>query len=239
MVVIRHGVVLAAGRGSRLGELTRDTPKPLLDVGGTPMLRRVLEGLSSAGVTDTAVITGYRGDLVERSVRGWELAIRVEFRRQTQLDGTARAVALARDLLGDAPFCFAWADILIDPDNYAAVVSAAAGSDGALAVNEVEDPWAGAAVEVDAAGFVTRIVEKPPRGTSTTRWNNAGLGVLPATVWRHIDELSLSARGEYELPRAVAALVSAGARLRSVPVVGAWADVGTPDDLATVRARFA
>ncbi len=235
---IRRGVVVAAGRGSRLGDLTRDTPKPLLEVGGTPLLLRILAGMAAAGITDVGVITGYRGEQVEHAVREAHLPIRVEFRRQTALEGTARAVALARDVLGDEPFCFSWGDVLVDPDNYAAVVQAASAADGALAVNEVDDPWAGAAVDVDAAGFVTGIVEKPPRGTSTTQFNNAGLGVLPAAVWRYVDELQPSDRGEYELPRAVAALVDGGARLRAVPVAGAWWDIGTPDDLAAARAQF-
>jgi dTDP-glucose pyrophosphorylase len=237
-IAIQHGVVVAAGRGSRLGDLTRDTPKPLLEVGGTPLLLRILDGMSAAGVTDIAVITGYRGETVERAVRESGLPIRFEFRHQAELDGTARAVALARDVLGDGPFCFAWGDILVDRENYAAVVTAAAGADGSLAVNEVDDPWAGAAVDVDATGFVTRIVEKPPRGTSTTRFNNAGLGVLPPSVWRHIDEMQPSPRGEYELPQVMASLVGAGARLRAVPVAGAWWDIGTADDLAAARAHF-
>lgn len=237
-MLIRHGVVVAAGRGSRLGDLTRDTPKPLLEVGGTPLLLRILDGMSAAGITDIGVIIGYRGEQVEHAVRESGLPIRFEFRRQTELDGTARAVALARDLLGEEPFCFSWGDILVDRQNYVAVVDAASGADGALAVNEVDDPWTGAAVDVDAAGFVTRIVEKPPRGTSTTRFNNAGLGVLPGSVWRYVDELQPSPRGEYELPRAVGALVSAGAHLRAAPVAGAWWDIGTPDDLAAARAHF-
>jgi dTDP-glucose pyrophosphorylase len=238
LVVIRHGVVLAAGRGSRLGDLTRSTPKPLLEVGGMPLLLRILAGMSDAGISDVAVITGYRGEMVERSVRECGLPLRFHFRRQLALDGTARAVSLARDVLGDGPFCFAWGDILVDRGNYPAVVTAASGADGALAVNEVDDPWAGAAAYVDAAGFVARIVEKPPPGTSSTRFNNAGFGVLPATVWRHIEQLQPSPRGEYELPRAVAALVREGSRLRAVPVAGPWWDIGTPDDLAAARAHF-
>jgi dTDP-glucose pyrophosphorylase len=181
------------------------------------------------------VVTGYRAEMVEAAVGRRRGPLHVEFRRQPQLEGTAPALALARDLLGGEPFLFAWGDILVDPENYAEVVRGAAGADGALAVNEVDDPWAGAAVDVDVEGFVARIVEKPPRGTSTTRFNNAGIGVLPPAIWHHVDELEPSSRGEYELPRAVAALVAAGARLRAVPVRGPWWDIGTPDDLAAAR----
>jgi dTDP-glucose pyrophosphorylase len=68
-----------------------------------------------------------------------------------------------------------------------------------------------------------------------TNYNNAGFGVLPAQIWAEIDALAVSERGEYELPRAIAALVTSGARLRAVPVMGTWWDIGTPEDLDAAR----
>ena len=86
--------------------------------------------------------------------------------------------------------------------------------------------------------MVQRIVEKPAKGTSTTHWNNAGLSVLGPAIWSEIDQLEASARGEYELPQAVAALVASGARVVAVPVEGEWFDVGTAEDLERARAGF-
>jgi NDP-sugar pyrophosphorylase family protein len=207
----------------------------MLEVGGRPLLLRILDGLVAARVSEVIVITGYLGEMVRSGVDAAGLALHVEYRHQAVPDGTARGLALARDRLGEDPFFFAWGDILVDVGNYPAVIGAAEGCDGSLAVNVVDDPWAGAAVEVGDAGFVTRLVEKPPRGTSRTKYNNAGFGVLPAQIWSDIDALTVSERGEYELPRAVAALVTRGARLRAVPVSGTWWDIGTPEDLAAAR----
>jgi NDP-sugar pyrophosphorylase family protein len=236
--VIERAVLLAAGRGTRLGPLTDHRPKPLLEVGGRALLLRILDGLVDAGVTDVTVITGYLSDMVEAAVADAGYPIEISFRHQTVTNGTASAVSLARDRLAGAPFFFGWGDILVERANYRAVMDQAAAADGALAVNEVDDPWAGAAVDVDADGFVTRIVEKPPRGTSRTRYNNAGFGVVPPEIWAHVESLPLSERGEYEFPRAIAGLVDAGAKLRAVPVVGRWWDIGTPDDLAAARAAY-
>ena len=110
--------------------------------------------------------------------------------------------------------------------------------DAAMAVNDVADPTSGAAVYVDDHLRVTRIIEKPAPGTSTTNWNNGGLFVLPAGIWAFIDALRVSARGEYELPQAIAAYVASGANLRAVPIEGPWFDVGTAANLDAARRHF-
>lgn len=237
--MITKAVLLAAGRGSRLGALTENQPKPLLSVAGRPIIVHILDGLRRAGIEEITVITGYLGDVLERELGNGEASgLNLRYVRQENLNGTARALALARDWLGDEQFFAGWGDILVRPENYRRVIRAARLADAAIAVNEVDDPWAGAAVYVDEAKIVQRIVEKPARGTSTTRWNNAGLSVVGMSIWAEIDRLQPSERGEYELPRAVAALVAGGARVVAVPVEGEWFDVGTAEDLERARAEF-
>ena len=235
-----QAVLLAAGRGTRLGELTRTTPKPLLAVGGEPIIFRIIRGLATAGVGDITVVTGHLAGAMEAALGDggqWGVALRCV--RQERLDGTARAAALARPYLGAGPFFVGWGDIVVETANYERVVSAGAGTGAAIAVNEVDDPWAGGAVYIDAAMRVLRMVEKPPRGTSTTRWNNAGLAVLPPAIWDEADRLEPSVRGEYELPQAVAAFVAAGHPVAAVPIEGPWFDIGTPESLAEARRYFA
>jgi len=237
--VIERAVLFAAGRGARLGEITAATPKPLLAVGGRPVIVRALDGFADAGIREVVVVTGYLGNQVEAELgNGEACGMRLSYVRQADPGGTAKALLLARDALGEGPFAWAWADIVVPLETYRAVTRAAALADGALAVNDVDDPTEGAAVYV-ADGFVSRIVEKPAPGSSTTRWNNAGIGVLGPAIWEHVAALEPSARGEYELPRAIAAMVAAGARLRAVPVEGPWSDIGTPASLAAAREHYA
>lgn len=234
-----NAILLAAGRGARLGPLTAELPKPLLEVGGQPIIIGILRGLVAAGITEIAIVTGYLGEQIEtRLGDGEALGARLRWFRQERLDGTAAAVALARNTVEGQPFLFAWGDIAVDPRNYARVLQAASDCDGALAVNRVPDPAQGGAVYVDAAGFVTRLVEKPAPGASTTCWNNSGIGVLPPAIWPAVDRLTPSPRGELELPQAVQSIIAAGLRLRAVPIDGPWFDIGTPESLDAARQAF-
>jgi NDP-sugar pyrophosphorylase family protein len=235
-------VVLAAGRGTRMGALTAATPKSLLPVGGRPLIEHVLSGLAAAGVRRAVVVTGLFGEQIEAGLgSGSRLGMEITYRRQTRAEGTARAALLVEPLVGDAPCILSWGDILVPGPFYAEFLAAFArlACDAQLALNEVDDPWAGAAVYVTADWRVTRLVEKPPRGTSTTRWNNAGVLIITPVVFEYARRLRESARREYELPQAIAQMVDDGQHVRGVPVRGAWCDVGTPADLAAAEALFA
>src|SRR4029079_19208774 len=87
----------------------------------------------------------------------------------------ARGLALAGEFVDRERFFVGWGDIVVGPENYANVVSAAARARAVLAANHVDAPASGGAVYVDEAMRVTRLVEKPPPGASATSWNNAGL----------------------------------------------------------------
>ena len=233
------GVILAAGRGTRLGELTARTPKALLRVGRRPLVVHIVDGLRAAGITEVVIVTGQLGEQVTAEVgNGKANGMCIEYVSQPSPTGTASALGLARGQLGAGQFAFSWCDIAVEPVNYAAVVRAARWAEGALAVNELADLSAGAAVEVDAGMRVTGIIEKPAPGASATRWNNAGFGVLGEEIWDAIDRLQPSERGEYELPQAIASLVERGLEVRAVPVVGPWFDIGTVDGLAAANAAF-
>ena len=237
---IRKAVLLAAGRGSRLGALTARFPKPMLEVAGRPIIGHILAGLAGAGIQEVYIVTGHCAKILEAGIGdGADLGVRVRYIRQPGTEGTARAVNLARPHLEAAPFFFGWGDILVQAASYRQVIEAARPPfEAALAVNPVDDPCPGAAVYVDRQMRILRMEEKPPRGTSTTHWNNAGLGLLPPAIWPLVDALKPSSRGEYELPQAIAAMVQQGTPVRAVPVQGQWFDIGTPEDLTQARAEY-
>lgn len=235
-------VLLAAGRGTRMGALTATTPKPLLRVAGRPIIAHALAGLARAGVQTAVIVVGYRGEQIEAALGdGAGLGLALRYVRQEQPEGTAQALLSAEPAIGGAPFILSWGDILVPPALYGELIAgyAARPCDALLAVNEVDDPWRGAAVYVNADWRVTRLEEKPPRGSSTTRWNNAGIMMFAPLIFDYARRLTPSPRGEYELPQAVAQMVRDGRVVRALPLRGAWSDVGTPADLADAERRFA
>jgi UDP-N-acetylglucosamine diphosphorylase / glucose-1-phosphate thymidylyltransferase / UDP-N-acetylgalactosamine diphosphorylase / glucosamine-1-phosphate N-acetyltransferase / galactosamine-1-phosphate N-acetyltransferase len=246
MTAIRKAILLAAGRGKRLGELTAHRPKTMLEIADAPIIAHVLEGLAQAGIEQAIVVTGYLGEQIENFCRRFEsnqLAITTV--RQPTLNGTGGAMMAAMPVLGADPgadprFVFGWGDVLMDHEFYQRFMMQAnvSGYDLLLAVNRVRDPSPGAAVYVDAAMRVERIIEKPPPGTSTTNWNNAGLFASTTTLLDYVARLEPSPRGELELPAAIAAMIEDGRIVRAAELRGFWSDIGTPEDLERARKLF-
>ena len=232
---VHDALILAAGRGTRMRHLTEEVPKPMLPVAGRPLLEHILDALRDAGIDRCVIVTGYRAERIEDHFgNGARFGMELAYRRQERRDGTARALLLGRDAVGDRPFLLAWGDILSDRRNYPALLArfSELRPDGLLAVNWVEDPHRGAAVYVDARNRIERIVEKPPRGTANTHWNNAGIGVFTADVFEYAGTVRPSPRGEYELPDVISAMIADGRTIYALPLEGFWSDVGTPADLA-------
>ena len=97
MTKIDKAVVLAAGRGTRMRELTVDFPKPMIEVRGKPVLQHIVEGLRDAGVRRFVIIVGYHAEAVRNFFGdGKRHRVDIEYVTQTVQDGTGRVVNLAR-----------------------------------------------------------------------------------------------------------------------------------------------
>lgn len=233
---MRKAVILAAGRGTRMGSLTEDLPKPMLPLAGRPIVEHVMERLRGAGFAEFALVVGYRREAMEQYFSGSRAGRGITFLVQEKPDGTGSAARLAREFVAGEDFLLTFGDILSESEDYAAMAEKLASDCHALAVAAVrwvDDPWQGAAVYEDA-GVVTRIIEKPAPGTSATNWNSAGIYCFRSSVFDELARLPLSPRGEYELTTAVASLVARGHVLIH-PLRGVWRDIGRPEDLALAQ----
>src|ERR1044071_6941655 len=140
MSKITKAAILAAGRGTRMRELTAEIPKPMIEVRGKPVLQHTVEGLRNAGIAELLLVVGYRADAVQDFFGdGSRYKIVIQYVTQTVQDGTGRVVELARDFAHNRPFILAYGDILVNPVNYRRVVDLPDDVETILTVTRGED----------------------------------------------------------------------------------------------------
>ncbi len=235
---VTKAVLLAAGKGTRMKELTNDIPKPMLPVQGKPILLHIIEGLKAAGVTRVLIVVGYRADVVREFFGdGSQFGLAVEYIVQEVQDGTGRVVELARDFAGSDPFVLSYGDILVSPGNYLRLVA----PDKAEALISVKhnpgEVAKGGAVFVNERFELTDLREKPAPGEPTSPWYNAGIYTFRPSIFEFTARLEKSPRGEYELTDAIRALAQSGRLVQAFELSGDWADVRDPAVLAELNAK--
>lgn len=243
-------VILAAGKGTRMKDLTQEVPKPMLRVQGRPILEHILEGLLAAGIRDICFITGWRAEVIEQHFGdGSRFGARISYARQVVQDGTGKAPEYAREFVGNDDFLLTYGDILVRPETYQQMLKRWATGDyaGLLTVTEGEDVSKGGLNFFNERFELTRLVEKPSpaevdelRATGWLKhgqpaWYNAGIYIFRPELFDYTARLQKSPRGEYELTDAISALVSAGRTIAGLRIEGRWVDVRDPEVLAALQ----
>ncbi len=234
-------VVLAAGKGTRMREINDSIPKPMVEVGGKPVLWHVLRALRTAGVRDAAVVVGYKAESIRSYFGdGADVGLGLSYFVQEVQDGTGKAADPAREFLSDGPFFFSFGDILTDASEYASMVESfeSEPTDLLLAVREVPDPSRFGAVGTEG-DRITSIIEKPAAGEAPSNWVNAGIFISTPVLFDYTARLELSARGEYEIPDAFRMMIADGRVVRAHSLDAGWRDVGTPEDLEAAGSEIA
>ncbi len=223
-------MVLAAGRGTRMRELTDDLPKPMIPVHGTPILESIVRGLAANGVEEILIVVGWRKEVIEEYFGdGSAFGCAVSYVEQKVQDGTGKVVELGKDFAGEDPFILSYGDILVSAEAYAPLVDLGS-DDGVLTVKIDEDVRKGGAVFIEG-GYVKDLIEKPEDGQPTSPYYNAGIYAFRPSIFDFTAKLELSPRGEYELTDAIAAQAKAGEKVRAYELEGDWADVRDPEVL--------
>ena len=236
MTKIDKAVILAAGRGTRMRELTAEVPKPMIKVRGKPVLQHIVQGLRNSGIGDLLLVVGYRADAVREFFSdGSRYNVAIQYATQTVQDGTGRVVNLARDFAGNRPFILAYGDILIDPMNYRRVADLPDGVEAILTVTRGEDVSKGGAVFVNGQMELIDLREKPKPGEPTSPWYNAGLYAFRPSIFEFTPKLKPSPRGEYELTDAIRDVARSGKKVKVLELTGEWADVRDPEILARLN----
>ncbi|MEC8929599.1 MAG: nucleotidyltransferase family protein [Verrucomicrobiota bacterium] len=239
-------VILAAGKGTRMGGLTDELPKPMLPVEGRPILEHIITGLREAGISEFCLITGWKAEVIEGHFGdGADLGVSITYARQLVQDGTGKAPELAKEFVGDDAFLLTYGDILVKPETYAQMLERWRAGDfaGLVTVTGSEDVTKGGLFFFDEAFLLKHLVEKPSSEEldalradgwlkdGEPAWYNAGIYIFTPTIFEHTARLEKSPRGEYELTDALSTLLSAGAAVAGVEIAGRWVDVRDPEVL--------
>jgi dTDP-glucose pyrophosphorylase len=243
-------VILAAGKGTRMKELTNELPKPMLRVQGKPILEHILHGILAAGVREIFIVTGFRAETIENHFGdGAKWGARIAYGRQLVQDGTGKAPEVAKEFLGASPFILTYGDILVKPETYAQMIHRFNEGyfSGVITVTPGEDVTKGGLNFFDEQFCLTRLVEKPaPAQIEELRragwlkpgqpaWYNAGIYIFKPSLFEFTAKLEKSPRGEYELTDAVNALLAAHHKIAGLEIQGRWVDVRDPEVLASLE----
>lgn len=224
-------IIPLAGKGTRLRPHTHITPKPLLQVGGRPVMSYILDDLIELGIDEIVFVVGYLGDTIRAYIADEYPQITAHYVVQEVQDGTAGAIKLAEPW-ADEDLLILFVDTLFDAD-LSLVKRLGPEYAGIIWAKEVEDYQRYGVILTDAGATMKKIVEKPKEPVS--KLANIGLyyirdfGLLFEGI-HHTLKSPTGPGGEYFLTDAFQYMVDHGAKLLVAPVEG-WYDCGKPETL--------
>ena len=233
------GLILAAGRGTRLRPLTESVSKAMLPLAGAPLISYPLRALLDAGIDDIGIVVGDNADELKAGLAIYDAqnegSARLTYIHQPEAGGLAHAVNYARDFVGEDEFVLLFCDNLFAAsllpalEQWSALRAGEGDQHCLLHTITVADPRAFGVAVTDATGNVTHLEEKPaqPRSDQAV----IGVDILTPRIFDAIARIKPSARGELEITDAIMELTRLGHRVQARRLPGWWFDTGTFDAL--------
>jgi len=222
------GLILCAGRGTRLHPFSYSQPKTLLPVANHPVLHYCIRKLREVGVHDIGIVIHPSQVQIPPLVGdGSQFGAAITFIEQEEPLGIAHAVQLAQPFLQDEPFILLLGDnLLMDSLHGLKRAFSEENSDGVVMLSEVERPQDYGIAEVQEGRLVS-VEEKPRQPKSNLAVIGAYLFTKP--IFESIATLQPSSRGEYEITDAIQSLIDRGFHIAHAVTSGKYSDVGTID----------
>lgn len=227
------GVILAAGKGSRLYPVTHHIPKPLLPLANKPTLEYSFDRLKEMGITEICIVVGENeGHMKQALGDGSQFGISLSYARQPEPKGLAHAVSFTEEFVGGDDFVLYLGDAIYGEGFEAHVRKfKESGCANLNIVKPVPDPERFGVANVEGDRIV-KLVEKPKQPESNLAM--AGLYFFGPQIWEVLPHLEPSGRGEYEITDAIQMLIDRGETVLAGVYEGTWFDTGTLDSfLAT------
>lgn len=232
---IYSGVILAAGRGTRIRPLSQTFPKPLLPVCNKPVMQYQIEMLRAAGIDDILVVVGHLGEHIrEYFGDGSELGVQIRYVTDENPQGIASSLALAAGHVRER-FVLFLGDIFLVLDDLTPHLKRMddPGARSIIFVKHEADPEAirrNFAVLLDGDDRIMRVIEKPTQLVNDLK--GCGVYVFDETIFEAIEQTPRSAlRNEYELTDAIQTLINLGHTTRAAAAVRMDLNLTFPQDL--------
>ncbi len=228
-------LVLAGGSGSRLRPITYTSAKQLVPVANKPVLFYGLEAIAAAGIRDVGIVVGDTAASIRAAVGdGRTFGLDVTYIEQDAPLGLAHAVLIARDYLGADDFVMYLGDNFIVGGITALIDEFISGRpDAQIMLTQVSDPRQFGVVELDAAGDVIGLEEKPSQPKSDLAL--VGVYIFTPAIHEAVRRLVPSGRGELEITEALQWLTEVGLKVRATMISGYWKDTGNVTDMLEVN----
>lgn len=232
------GVILAAGKGSRLYPVTHIIPKPLLPLANRPTLEYAFDRLKEMGITEICIVVGENEPLMRAALKdGADFGIQLSYARQPEPKGLAHAVGFTKDFVGDDSFVLYLGDAVYGK-GFAELRTKfeESGCANLNLVKAVPDPERFGVANVEGDRIV-KLVEKPKNPESNLAM--AGLYFFGPEIWSILPDLQPSGRGEYEITDAIQGLIDKGHTVIAGMYDDVWFDTGTLDSFLETSAFLA
>lgn len=222
------GVILAAGKGTRLYPVTHHIPKPLLPLANRPTIHYAFDRLKEMEIEEICIVVGEMGPQMREALGdGRNNGIRLSYVTQKEPHGLAHAVGFARDFVAGDDFVLYLGDAIYGEgfQGYARRFKESSCANLNI-VKPVDDPSRFGVANVEGERIV-RLVEKPKSPESNLAM--AGMYFLGPQIWSILPDLKPSGRGEYEITDAIQMLIDRGETVLAGIYEGTWFDTGTLD----------
>ncbi len=233
-------MILAAGHGTRLGDLTRDRPKPMLPIGEEPLIAHTLRYLARHGYDHIAINLHFRPEIIENHVGdGRQFGVSVTYSHEEALLGTAGSVKRLEPFFrGEPDFLVIYGDLLIDQD-LGQLLHFHRASAAAATLLLHQRPGSNSLVRREDDGRITDFLERPSdeqRRRAPHPWVNSGVQILGPRILQ-----AIPAAGACDLPRDiyVPLLSQKRERIYGFPLSGYRCAIDSPERLAAAQSAFA
>lgn len=225
-------LILSGGKGTRLRPLTYTQAKQLIPIANKPVLERVIETVIAADVTDIGIVVGGHTAQEIQEVIGdgsrWDVTI--NYIHQDSPDGLAHAVMIAEDFIGDDSFVMFLGDNAIE-GGISGLIKDFASNDwnSQIVLKRVDDPTSYGVAKLRDDGSVEYLVEKPKDPPSNLAL--VGVYMFDNTVFKAVNSIEPSGRGEYEITDAIQWLIDNDYTVFPHVHEGWWIDTGKAPDM--------